>query len=218
MVASSSKMAPSENEDLTGVMWNDRVWTSHFPLNEQTAMDYFSLSQFYDPHCNNELIKMQRLDPALLQTMDGIEYKLQPCPAPNLFIITKSRRTVDPPKLEPLATYYIHEANIYQAPSIHAILSSRVLQSLHHLRNSFDTMQSAVNLASNGEYTWDPTVNGEDQTASPNVDNRSLAERRAVDRMLYDVMERNRKIVAAQEEKQGAGENADTSTGLPPQS
>lgn len=204
-------MPPSDTEDLTGVMWNDRVWTSYFPLNENTVMDYFSLSQFYDPRCNNELIKMQRLDTSLMQTMAGIEYKLHlPCPAPNLFIITKSRRSVNPPSLEPLATYYIHEGNIYQSPSLHAILSSRILQSLHHMRNAFQTMQGAVTLSGQGKYVWDPPPLGEEPKTGEAMEHElmSVAERRAVDRMLYDVLEKNRKIAAAHEEKMQQADGA----------
>lgn len=202
MVASSSKMDPSENEDLTGVMWNDRVWTFYFPLNEDTALDYFSLSQFYDPRCNNEQIKMQRLDPELMKTMPGIEYELiKPSPAPNLFIIRKSRRSINPPKVEPLASFYIHEANIYQAPSIHGIMSSRLLQSLFHFRNAFETMQNAVKLSAQGNYLWDPPPVGEETQPTEEKQLTSLAERKAVDRMLFDVLEKNRKIAATHEEK-----------------
>lgn len=203
MVADSSKMA-EEEEDLTGVMWQDRTWLNIFPLNESTALDYFSMSQFYDRTCNNELVKMQNLDPVLLQTMPGLEYKLTNVPAPNLFIITKSRRTITPPSLEPLATYYIHEGNVYQAPTIHAVLSTRIMQSLHHLRAAFDTMQSSAVLSGHGRYVWDPPPHAADDLGDRAVEARELQsrmERSAVDRMLWDILEKNRRIHAEYEEK-----------------
>lgn len=202
MVAESTNMTPSDDDDLTQVMWNDKVWLQYFPLNDQSAMLYFSMSQFYDKNCNNEIIRMQRLDPALLRSMKGIEYSLTGNPAPGLFIITKSERTLDPPKLEPLATYYIHDGNIYQAPSIHAILSTRMLQSLHHLKGAFETMQSSVEFSGQGKYVWNPPPVGaeprEKEESGPAV---TRAERHAVDRMLYDILEKNRQISAAYEEK-----------------
>lgn len=204
MVADSSKMATEEDEDLTGVMWSDRTWLTHFPLNEHTVMDYFSLSQFYDRRCNNELVKMQNLDPVLLQTMAGIEYKLTGTPAPGLFIITKSRRSLNPASLEPLANYYVHEGNVYQSPTLHSVLSTRILQSLHHLRNAFNTMQSAAVLSAQGKCVWDPPPHASDEEADKAVDARevsSRAERSAVDRMLWDILEKNRRINAAYEEK-----------------
>lgn len=197
-------MTPEDKDDLTTVMWNDKMWLSRFPLNEQTVMTYFALSQFYDPSCNNEQIRMQNLDPVLLQTMAGIEYKLTGSPAPGLFIVTKSRRTLTPPKLEPLATYYIHDGNVYQAPSIHAILSSRMLQSLHHLRGAFETMQNSVAFSGRGKYVWDPPPVALEDRGERHAEAQVVvtkAEREAVDRMLYDILEKNRRINAAYEEK-----------------
>lgn len=210
MVASSSNMPPDVTEDLTSIVWHDKQWLSLFPLNETTVLDYFSMSQFYDERCNNEALKMQKLDSSLLKNMAGIEYTLSDNPTPALFIITKSRRSLNPPSLEPLATYYIHDGNVYQAPSIHAILSSRFLQSVHHLRNAFETMHNATVLSSQGRYTWDPPpIPGEDKddAAVHAAEMLSASEKRAVDRMLYDVLQKNRKIAA---EMQDAEKNTAT--------
>jgi mediator of RNA polymerase II transcription subunit 6 len=198
-------MTASSDQDLTGVMWNDKVWLSYFPLNNSTVLDYFSLSQFYDRTCNNELIKMQRLDPALMATMDGIEYAVSPASAPPFFLITKSRRVVAPPSsLTLLAVYYIINGNAYQAPSAHSVLSSRVLQSLHHLRKSFDILQShAVPTIRNPPSVtrnWDPPPTAAaaplDAQSAPQSD-AGTHERKAVDRVLYDLLDKNRRITAA---------------------
>jgi len=94
---------------------------------------------------------------------------------------------------------------VYQAPSIHSVLSSRVLQSLHHLRGAFETMQNAVALSGQGKYIWDPppipTEERIDNAAPDSKDLISGAERRAVDRMLYDVLEKNRRINASQQQE-----------------
>lgn len=207
---------PDHTEDLTGVMWQDKNWLTYFPLDETTVLDYFSLSQFYDGRCNNELIKMQRLDKSLLETMPGIEYGLTGNPSPGLFIITKAKRSIDPPKLEPLATYYIHDGDVYQAPSMHAILSSRVLQSVHHLRKAFESMHNATVLSEHGKYVWEPppVVSEErEDTAVAEADVVSVAERRAIDRMLFDVLQKNRTIAASQQEKSNVHMENDPESG-----
>jgi mediator of RNA polymerase II transcription subunit 6 len=35
-------------EDLTGICFKDNRWLEVFPLNKDTALDYFGLSGFYD--------------------------------------------------------------------------------------------------------------------------------------------------------------------------
>lgn len=184
-----------ETKDQLDVMWNDKMWLTYFPLDKTTVLDYFSLSQFYDRRCNNELIKMQRLDPALLQTLDGLEYVLAGNPAPNLFVVSKQLRTISPPSVEPLAVYYIVDGNVYQAPSAHAVLSSRVLQSLHHLRGAFACMQAAERVDG-----WSPSPT--EAPPEPRAKARaSAAERQAVDNVLYDILAKNRKIAAANEQE-----------------
>jgi MED6 mediator sub complex component len=196
-----------EGNDLTSVTWTDKVWLTYFPLNAETALDYFALSQFYDRACNNELIKMQRLDPALISTMEGIEYTLVSPSAPNLFRIAKSKRVITPqPSVTLLAVYYVVNGVVYQAPSAHAVLSSRVLQSLHYMRNAFDLMQSHAipkpGLQSSSR-NWKPSPTPADVLAeaavaeSASVSDANPLERKAMDRILYDIMCKNRRIVDA---------------------
>ncbi len=54
-------------EDLTGSMWRDDDWLRAYPLNAHTALDYFSLSPFYEHDCSNEKAKLQGLHPSQLQ-------------------------------------------------------------------------------------------------------------------------------------------------------
>lgn len=209
MVASSSNMAVEQTEDLTQVMWHDKNWLSFFPLNKQNVLEYFSHSQFYDERSNNQQIKLQRLDAKLLETMPGIEYQVTSHPSPSLFIITKFLRAIKPPSLEPLAMYYVLEGDVYQAPSIHAILSSRILQSLHHLRKSFEVMQNATTVSNQGKYTWEPlpaALNERDDNPSVQEQSQMLSstEKTAINDMLFDVLERNRQIHAAHVEKMTA--------------
>ena len=48
-----------EHVPKTDVSFKDTVFLQQFGLGEHNALDYFSTSQFYDPSCINEQIKMQ---------------------------------------------------------------------------------------------------------------------------------------------------------------
>jgi mediator of RNA polymerase II transcription subunit 6 len=50
-------------EDLTGTCWRDDVWLSHYGIHPANALDYFSMSPFYDRTCNNELAKLRGIRP-----------------------------------------------------------------------------------------------------------------------------------------------------------
>ena len=53
-------------QDLTATMWRDDEWLKFYPLNAHTAIDYFSLSTFYDMSCSNEKAKLQGLQPSAI--------------------------------------------------------------------------------------------------------------------------------------------------------
>ena len=48
-------------DDLGRTTWRDDQWLGFYPLNHFTALDYFSLSPFYDRSCNNELAKVKNV-------------------------------------------------------------------------------------------------------------------------------------------------------------
>lgn len=63
MAADVQNMTP----DMTGSVWRDDAWLQAYPLNVHTALDYFSLSPFYEHDCSNEKAKRQGLHPSQLQ-------------------------------------------------------------------------------------------------------------------------------------------------------
>lgn len=111
--------------------FRDTVWLQSFPLTAQTVLHYFALSPFYDRSCNNERLKMQRLGLEQLKNMRGVEYELLPNLAQQLpqqlFLIRKQRRS-SRNQVEPLAVYYVLDGTVYQAPNIHAMLTSRLVR------------------------------------------------------------------------------------------
>lgn len=205
--ASSANTMPQQSpDDLTDVMWSDPQWLATFPLNESTALHYFSLSQFYDPNCNNELINMQRLDMSLLSTMPGIEYSVS-SPCPDLFVVHKRYRTINPPKLDLISSYYIYDGRIYQAPTLHAILSTRVLQAIHHVKNAFEAMHSAAAFSSHGTHVWDPPPIPAEDILATDAPELTTNERNIVDDMLYDIWKKNDAIAVHNNEKLQRSQN-----------
>ena len=63
----NNKMAAEPSESQLGVSWHDSAWIP--ALNPGNVLEYFSqrTNPFYDRTCNNEVVKMQRLDPSTLQ-------------------------------------------------------------------------------------------------------------------------------------------------------
>lgn len=204
--SSANTMQQQPPDDLTDVMWSDPQWLATFPLNESTALHYFSLSQFYDSNCNNELINMQRLDMSLLTTMSGIEYSVS-SPCPELFIVHKRYRSINPPKLDLISSYYIYDGHIYQAPTLHAILSTRALQAIHHIKNAFEAMHSAAAFSSHGTHVWDPPPIPAEDISALDAPELTTNERDAVDDMLYDIWKKNESIAVQNTEKLQRSQN-----------
>ncbi len=143
-------------DELAQTTWRDDAWLAFYPLNVFTALDYFALSPFYDRGCSNELAKLQGggvklayvyfhvISQILLGLLKltapvitchcarstlppGVEYELQDAQEPHLFIIRKQHRS-GPKTTATLQFYYILDGNVYQAPSLHAALSSRIVR------------------------------------------------------------------------------------------
>ena len=152
-------MEETTHVDDYGASFNDTVWLQSFPLNEQTVLHYFALSPFYDAACNNERLKMQRLELDRLKTMRGLEYEIVTRPLPptapcSLFLIRKQRRS-SPHQVKPLALYYILDGTIYQAPNLHAILTSRLKKCSFQMNMAFNGLCKGVRYLPTEGYAWD---------------------------------------------------------------
>lgn len=202
-------------KDLTGVKWSDPRWLEHFQLMPSTVLDYFSLSQFYDRSCNNEMVKAQRVDSKLISTLRGIEYILEPCaPDATVFIVTKRFREIAPPSLKTVATYYIVDGEVFQAPPANVVLSNRIDQMMHYLRKSFTAVRESVVLSPKGTYTW--AAPPSKSTLPKGPDGGTSAENRAVGQVLFDVFDKNNRIFEAgrRKEEEAAKIAAASGTGI----
>ncbi len=59
----------------------------------------------------------------------GLEFVLQDAQEPHLFVIRRQqRRPHDIDKVDTHGAYYVLDGNIYQAPTLHATISSRAVR------------------------------------------------------------------------------------------
>lgn len=120
------------------------------------ALEYLShASEFYVSSCINEQIKMQTMYSGNRwdgSKMNGVEY----CPwftdvANQNFHLIKQFRNQG--QVYPLAAYYILDGNIYQAPDLHKLVSSRLRSALYHLNEAFSVINSSYKFHPTSMYT-----------------------------------------------------------------
>uniref|UniRef100_A0AAV1TUZ7 Mediator of RNA polymerase II transcription subunit 6 n=1 Tax=Peronospora matthiolae TaxID=2874970 RepID=A0AAV1TUZ7_9STRA len=151
-------MEVAAHADDYNASFRDTVWLQSFPLTPQTVLHYFALSPFYDRSCNNERLKMQRLGLDQLQNLRGIEYELLPNAAKQLpqqlYVVRKQRRS-SRTQVEPLAVYYVLDGTVYQAPNIHAMLTSRLKKCSYRINKAFHGLAAGVRFSPTEGYAWD---------------------------------------------------------------
>jgi mediator of RNA polymerase II transcription subunit 6 len=143
----------NSNNNKLQISWHDSCWIPN--LNAGNVMDYFSQKSnpFYDRTCNNEIIRMQRGDPAQLVNMTGVEYTLLLVQEPILYVIRKTHR-YSPDKVVPLAYFYILGGVVYQCPDLHSLINSRLLSSLHLVHDAFEEVLSYAKYDTSKGYYW----------------------------------------------------------------
>lgn len=134
------------SSELDEIQWKLPEWIQQFGLHTGNVLDYFSESPFYDRTSNNQVLRMQfqfqQVPPGMhpqkylqlkLTEMVGIEFVVAYVREPDFWIVRKQRR-IDPTTTVTEQDYYIIGANVYQAPLIHDILSSRLLSTVMSMR------------------------------------------------------------------------------------
>ncbi|KAI9273396.1 mediator complex, subunit Med6 [Helicostylum pulchrum] len=127
-------------EDLTSVEWRDTNWLERVGgfQNQQMVLDYFALSPFWDRQCNNQVLSMQTQYNDLrqpyeatveaLRKMTGIEFAVVHEQPPVWIIQKRYRRGPAIDDVNPIATYYIMGANVYQSPTIYSVIANRLVK------------------------------------------------------------------------------------------
>ncbi|VEU23958.1 DEKNAAC105097 [Brettanomyces naardenensis] len=154
-----------DNTPLDELQWKSPEWVNTFGLRTDNVLEYFSQSPFFDRTSNNQVLKMQnqfsdanyisRPYQSLvddLKKMRGIEFIIAMVREPDFWVIRKEHRHSET-EVRTLADFYIIGSSVYMAPSIHAILSSRLLSTSLNLRNAISLLQELPNFSpSRGHY------------------------------------------------------------------
>ncbi|GJQ66252.1 MED6 [Trypoxylus dichotomus] len=177
-----NKMLPSRigvpsslTDNPLSVSWHDSAWIPI--LNTANVMDYFSerSNPFFDRTCNNEIVKMQRLNPDQLQNMVGLEYVLLHVQEPILYVIP---------------------GVVYQAPDLASVLNSRLLSTVHHLQAAFEEASGFSRYHPSKGYSWDfKSQRGNTEKPKPKEDKpreepSSLFQRQRVDMLLSELIKK----------------------------
>ncbi|CAO3618021.1 unnamed protein product [Cunninghamella blakesleeana] len=153
-------------EDLTSVEWRDTNWIDRVGgfQNQQMVLEYFALSPFWDRQSNNQILSMQTQYNDLqhsyeatveaLRKMTGIEFAVIHDHPPVWVIQKRYRRGPAPDDVNPIATYYIMGANVYQSPTIYSVIANRLLTSLFHVNSAFKETQAVMDFNPSKGYSW----------------------------------------------------------------
>ncbi|KAG1451269.1 hypothetical protein G6F56_008128 [Rhizopus delemar] len=153
-------------EDLTSVEWRDTNWLERVGgfQNQQIVLDYFALSPFWDRQCNNQVLSMQTQYNDLrqpyeatmqaLRKMTGVEFAIVHEQPPVWVIQKRYRRGPAIDDVNPIATYYITGANVYQSPTIYSVIANRLLTSLFHVNSAFKETQKMMSFHPSKGYNW----------------------------------------------------------------
>lgn len=134
------------------VSWSDSTF---FPwLNQTTVLNYFCNpnNPFYNNNCNNEILRMQNINPDQLIQMTGAEYQLY-LSQPPLYVIRKVNRN-SPSEVIELAYYYILNGVVYQSPDFLSVVSSRLQTASCHLQDALETIFTNYKYHPSKGYYW----------------------------------------------------------------
>jgi hypothetical protein len=92
--------------------------------------------------------------------MTGIEYIVYFAQEPSLFVIQRQNR-LSPQLAEHQQTYYVINGTIFQAPTLGAVLSSRILKSLHYARRALRSVEQHSAFSTTRGYSWDHVDHGD---------------------------------------------------------
>eukprot|EP00854_Cymbomonas_tetramitiformis_P009088 gene9088-10766_t len=179
--------------DSSNICFRSEEWLQAYVggvLSREAVLEYFKLSPFYDHDCLNELENRQKFGAEGLSAIGKFEYAIHPkLIEPHLYIVCKQQREADSTKL--LATYYILDGTIYQAPSMYAILNARTVRSISSMRKAFrmlgDALDPTARAAKQMRKTTGSTSKGHKQHGEQDRQ-RTLQEEVLIDRIIMGVL------------------------------
>lgn len=176
-----------ESEPLDEVLWRAPEWIQMFGLRTDNVLEYFSQSPFYDRSSNNQVLKMQsqfnenlhgRLDlSAELKNMQGIEFVIALAKEPEMWVIRKQNR-LSPHEAKQLATYFVIGENIFMAPNVYSVVSSRLLSTVLSLNKALSKAVTLPTYSPSQGYSYiDDTssLTTDDSSATPKPSSTATA-------------------------------------------
>lgn len=169
------------------MQWRSPEWIqAHQGLRTDNVLDYFAESPFYDRVSNNQVLRMQtqfnqqQLGPLTpqhmeqeLQKMTGIEFVITHIREPDLWVIKKQNR-LNPQQTTPISTYFVINENVYMAPTVGAIMQSRVLSTSMFLKRALGEAIELPSYSPSQGYTYEDTQLAGDDDAAPQATKAEL--------------------------------------------
>ncbi|KAG2736870.1 hypothetical protein G9P44_000960 [Scheffersomyces stipitis] len=175
-------------EALDEIQWKSPEFIQERGLHTGNVLEYFSLSPFYDRTSNNQQLMMQfqfqqiqipvnttfqQFFQEKLREMTGVVFVIAYNREPDFWIIRKQLQ-LDPQNAVTLQDYYIIGANVYQAPKVYDVLSSRLLSSVLQLRNSIDLLNKMTQFhVSDGGHSYNNAIH--QSTSNPTQGQSSVS-------------------------------------------
>jgi len=105
-------------------------------LNENSVIEYFSLSSFYERSSINQKCISQKIDFKTKKFgLIGLEFNQESVnPEKDLFIISKSyRRSLN--DLDLISYYYVFKGTIYQSPNLFSVITTNLESIANNINN-----------------------------------------------------------------------------------
>lgn len=167
--------------------FRDDVFLSRHILNEQTVMEYFYSSRFFDTRSLNQ---KERKGLHVSNTEEGITYRLmykKDAPSDRdlvslteaghwnfsnqfgVFVIQKFLRDAKGTET-PLECFYVLGGTIYKSPTLGALIRRRCRETVEHLDLLLESMTSMSSWSLIEGYTWGGAVDLDDNVATVEPD------------------------------------------------
>lgn len=113
-------------------------WLSHYKLTEQSVLDYFAFSPFYQWDCINEMRKLPNFDD---KQAEGIEYAVKRTgQEPDLFVVQRLLRGREG-TVAVLTLYYCLRGTIYQSPDLQTLVHARLEKAAGHVAAAAEALR-----------------------------------------------------------------------------
>lgn len=134
-----------ENERQLHQSFRHDSWLASYPLNENTVLDYFAWSPFYDLNSINEQVKAQNLSAAAAAHLTGVEFQLRRTgqERAGLYVIEKRLRNNANEAAVPVTLYCVVEGTVFPSPDMGTLLAGRVARAAHHLSAAVALVEQA---------------------------------------------------------------------------